>query len=59
MHSASIHGLLVRECASRHEGVVPSDVSTEPWAPHFLKLILGEDGEGLEAVATALCTEGE
>ena len=38
---------------------VASELEQEPWVPAFVALRLGEDGEGLDGVAEALCEEGE
>ena len=53
----SLRTLIDRECRSRHEGEPPPRVEQEPWVPAFLRLILGEDGEGLDGAAKTLCEE--
>ena len=60
MYSTNIHSLIVRECRSKFEGEPPvlTELLCESWVPIFLKLFLGDDGEGLDAVAVALCEEG-
>ena len=54
----SLRTLIDRECRSRHEGEPPPHADQESWVPQFLALFLGEDGEGLDGVAVALCEEG-
>ena len=55
--SSSLLSVVTRECESRHEGPVPTDVMHEPWVESFLAVWLGEEWKDFSVPVAAVPEE--